>query len=178
MLKFFSRLKSKERPQTRDARRLYQKLMAQSRQPVFYGQAGLEDSYDGRMEWLCLHLALTLHALRGHGVDGASLSQSLYDVMVDDFDVALREEGLSDTGVSRRIKPLAKMFFARAKAYHEAAEAGALGVTTQRHIFPVLKDQAKSGKNFAQYVDGFAANLANVDGQALSNAQFSFPKFG
>ena len=45
------------------------------------------------------------------------LSQALYDVMIADFDVALREEGLSDTGVARRIKPLAKMFFSRAKAY-------------------------------------------------------------
>ncbi len=106
-----------------DAKALYQTVMVQARNPVFFGPGRVNDDFDGRMEILGLHLAIIMAALREKGEGGPVLSQSLYDVMVDDFDVALREQGLADTGVKRRIKPMATMILSRVKSYMDAFES-------------------------------------------------------
>lgn len=115
---------SKPRLEDRHAQTLYNWAMSGARQPRYFAPSGIEDSYDGRVEFLFVHLGLILHHLRRFGSDGEVLSQSLYDMMVADFDVALREEGIADTGVQRRIKAIIRLFYGRAKLYHEAAGAG------------------------------------------------------
>ncbi|WP_169331787.1 ubiquinol-cytochrome C chaperone family protein [Robiginitomaculum antarcticum] len=123
----------KTRPEQRDAQNLYNWAMTGARQPDYYVPGGIEDSYDGRIEFLFLHLGLILHHLRRFGPDGEVLSQSLYDVMIADFDVALREQGIADTGVQRRIKAMVRLFYGRAKLYHEAASEGDDALVTAAH---------------------------------------------
>ena len=103
-----------------DAERIYRKLMDAARTPAFYGANKAPDNYDGRIDVLTLHLSVVLHALGDHGEQGKRLSQAIYEIMRDDFDVALREEGLSDTGVMKRIKPMIRLFYTRIKAYTDA----------------------------------------------------------
>lgn len=177
MLNILSRITGKSRAEVKDAMHLYQKVMAQSRKPEFYGDDLCADTTDGRMEILCLHLSTILYVLRDHGETGAKLTQALYDVMIADFDVALREEGLADTGVSRRIKPLATMFFARAKQYAEAFGADgsseALTSISSSHI-------CKTGDNCAKFVDymqGFQTNLASQSLGDIASGKLDFPKF-
>ena len=109
---------------TRDADRIYRALMDQSRNPAFYGGARVPDTQEGRLELLVLHVATVMQALRELGEDGKKLSQALFDTLKDDLDVALREEGYSDSGVKRRIKPMITRFYAGLKAYSEAFDAG------------------------------------------------------
>ena len=124
MLKFLSHLKlglnPNQRPEIKDAKRIYALLMQVSRKPEFFGEAKCPDTMTGRMEILCLHLGIMHYVLRNHGENGKALGQALYDVMIEDFDIALREEGISDSGLKRRIKPMAKMFYGRAKDYADA----------------------------------------------------------
>ena len=105
-----------------DARRIYSKLMTQSRNPEFFGEGKVADNYDGRIDLLTLHIATVLNALNAHGEQGTRLSQAIYDVMRDDFEIAMREEGISDTGIKRRIKPMMQLFFTRIKSYVEALQ--------------------------------------------------------
>lgn len=120
MAGLFSKLLGKKSKQMQDAERIYSALLAQARKPVFYGEGKVPDTYDGRIDFLTLHIAVILRAIRPYGDDGKRLSQAVFDVMKDDFDVALREEGISDTGVSKRIKPMMKLFYTRLKAYDTA----------------------------------------------------------
>ncbi len=103
-----------------DARRIYRIIMEQSRKAVFYGDGRISDNYDGRIDVLTLHMACILKALNQHGEQGSRLGQALFDEMKDDFEVALRELGISDTGVAKRIKPMISHFYARVKIYTEA----------------------------------------------------------
>lgn len=109
-----------------DALRLYSTAMTQARQPEFYGEGRVADNYDGRIDVLTLHLALIIRALNTHGEQGKRLAQAIYEVMRDDWDVALREEGMSDTGVMKRIKPMIRLFYTRLKAYSDGIEAGSI----------------------------------------------------
>ena len=70
MFKFLSFGHKKQRQVSVDAQQLYQKLMGQSRKTVFYTPKLFADSYDGRMEVLCLHLSFVLYYLRQFGENG------------------------------------------------------------------------------------------------------------
>lgn len=184
MLKFLSSMQGGGRAEIKDARQIYQKNMEQSRNPAFYGPNLFADSYDGRMEVLCMHLSIILHALRRFDENGQRLSQALYDVMIEDFDIALREEGLSDTGVARRIKPLAKMFFARAKSYAEILQAsedkqGALGEILESYIslshgIDYSSDNINHGK-IAKYAENFSHTVMKNSLGEMAQTKFSFP---
>jgi len=178
MLKILSRITGSHRAEIKDAKRIYKKIMTQARIPGFYGDDLCADTTDGRMEILCLHLSTVMYALRRHGETGAKLSQALYDVMVDDFDIALREEGLSDTGVARRIKPLAKMFFTRAKQYADAFEDGKGSKDTLNALIVthVCKTKDNAGE-FTIYTSSFLAELSTLSLGQIALAEIDFPKF-
>ena len=178
MLKILSRITGSHRAEIKDAKRIYKKVMVQSRKPEFYGEGLCADTTDGRMEILCLHLSTVMYALRSYDATGAKLSQAIYDVMIDDFDIALREEGLSDTGVARRIKPLAKMFFTRAKQYTDAFD----GCETDQNALANLINShvCKTEKNAAAFIDYTANFLSKLNTLSLGQialAEIDFPKF-
>ena len=102
---FFSKLLGRKDAAIEDAGRIYSALMRQARQAAFYGKGKAPYNYDGRIDVLTLHIAVVLEVLSKHGQQGERLSQAIFDVMRDDFEIAMREEGLSDTGIKRRIKP-------------------------------------------------------------------------
>lgn len=114
----------KRRDEDVSAAQLYTACLKQSRQPEFFGQGRVVDSYDGRIDLLTLHMTLIMAACRKFGAEGEQLNQALYDVMIEDFNIALREEGLADTGIARRIKPMVSLFLDRTKSYTEALLSG------------------------------------------------------
>ncbi len=157
MVGIFSKLFGKDTART-DATRIYHAALAQSRRPEFYESPNVADNYDGRIDMLSLHLAVIIRALNTHGEQGKRLAQALYEVMRDDWDIALREEGLSDTGVMKRIKPMISLFYTRLKAYTERVEAEN---ETNAPLTAYAKDLAKR-------MDGLSlGQIAMVD--------FSFP---
>lgn len=117
---FLKRLFGREDAVVTDARRIYAKLMPQSRMLDFYGEGRFADSYDGRIDVLTLHIAAILSNLNRFGENGERLGQALFDEMKDDFEIALREEALSDASVKKRIQPMISLFYDRVKKYAEA----------------------------------------------------------
>lgn len=168
----FSRFFASHRAERVDARKVYDKLMAQSRKPDFFGDAKAPDTYEGRIEILALHAALTSSVMRSHGEQGRRLSQALFDEMVDDFDIALREEGLTDSGVKRRIKPIMKLVYSRLRAYTEADELSAALKTGE------LGD-CDSGylSSLAKYAESFKAQFEPLTLGQIAGGHFTFPEF-
>jgi len=172
-----SQIFKRERAEIKDARVVYAALMAQSRRPEFYGEGAVPDSYDGRIDFLTLHLAVVFAALKSHGDTGPKLSQAIYDVMIDDFDVALREEGLSDTGVVRRIKPMANLFFERVKAYSEALFG------TKEKLSGTIQSGYKTDitpgnlECLTEYTLAFRETLGSKSLGEIARADFAFPDY-
>lgn len=157
--------------------KLYALLMAQSRQPAFYGQSRFEDSYEGRIDLLSLHQGVLMHRLRDEEAAGEALTQALYDIMVEDFNIALREEGLADTGISRRIKPMISRFYARLKSLHEAFDSldGSGDAIEKMLKETVLPDDGQSdfGLQVSAYLKTWRTQL-----EALDIAQIKQGKIG
>jgi len=109
---------------------LYENIVGQSRDPAFYLHCGVADTTEGRFDMITIHAVLIMRRLKQGGGDARELSQALFDHMFADVDMNLREMGVGDMGMGRRIKKMAAGFFGRLEAYDEAlAEDGAAALT-------------------------------------------------
>src|SRR5262252_7474214 len=85
---------------------LYAAAARQARTPVFYGELGVADTVEGRFELFSLHVALILLRLKGQGPAAADVAQHLFETYVRSLDDALREMGVGDVVVGKRMKKL------------------------------------------------------------------------
>src|SRR6266481_70783 len=108
------------------ARRVYDLLVARAREPIFHTVFAVPDTIDGRFDLLTLHAFLVLDVLKSQGTAGSKLGTELATLIFAGFDEALRELGVGDFGISRRMKALAGAFYGRLEAYGAADTALAL----------------------------------------------------
>lgn len=98
----------------------YTAIVAQARQSGFYSRLQVPDTIDGRFEMLMLHMILVLNRLRGEGETVSAFSQELFDLFFADMDGSLREMGVGDLSVPKKVKKMAEAFYGRAGALAEA----------------------------------------------------------
>ncbi|MEX2628888.1 MAG: ubiquinol-cytochrome C chaperone family protein [Tistlia sp.] len=110
------------------ARRLYESLVAQAREPAFYRDCAVPDSVDGRFDLLVLHAWLVMRRLKDAPPPAAELSQTLFDLLFFDLDQSVRVSGVGDLKVGPKIAAMGRAFYGRIAAYDVAlAEAEAAG---------------------------------------------------
>ena len=105
------------------AERLYALAVQRSRAVDLYAELGAPDTVEGRFELLTAHVVLIVARLAGQGAAADRMRQSLFDVYVGNLDGALREMGVGDLAVPRRMKELGKLWYGRARTYDEAFAA-------------------------------------------------------
>lgn len=106
----------------RDAERLLGAVTAASRNDALFGEGRAPDTLQGRFEVLTLYATLALTRLRS--AEGTEvLAQSFTDTLFRHVDSGLREAGVGDLAVPKRMRKLAGEFFGRANAYQAAVEA-------------------------------------------------------
>jgi cytochrome b pre-mRNA-processing protein 3 len=108
------------------ANRLYEGIVARARTALFHEKFGVADTIDGRFDLLVLHLFLVIERLKNDGKASADLAAALVTLAFAGFEDALRELGVTDLGMSRRIKALANAFYGRLRAYASAGDDEAL----------------------------------------------------
>ncbi len=121
------------------AHRLYGAVVALARQPHLYAALGVPDDVDGRFEMVALHAALVMRRLALGGADAQALGQELFDLMFADIDRTLRELGVGDLSIGKRVQAVAATFLARASALEAALAAGdeaAVGEILERNVGP------------------------------------------
>ena len=155
------------------ARRLYQGLVARSREPVFYSAFAVPDTLDGRFDLLTLHAFLVMEALAPLGPDGAKLGSELADTIFAGFDDALRELGVSDFGIARRMKAMAGAFYGRLEAYRAAKTETALAEALQRNLYRGKAQSGREASALAHYMLTAERSLcACSDGLLKGDADF------
>ncbi|MGE3142825.1 MAG: ubiquinol-cytochrome C chaperone family protein [Hyphomonadaceae bacterium] len=148
------------------ARALAAMVSERSRQPDFYGPERAPDTLEGRLEILMLHAALLFMRLR-RAPEHAPLAAALADVLFREIDAGLREAGVGDLSVPRRMRKIAGQFYGRLAAYEAAlADAPALGAALARNI--PLTPGAPFTAALAVYAQAAAAALAQAPVEADS----------
>lgn len=146
---------------------LYGVAVAAAREPRFYSEFGVPDTAAGRFELVALHTALLIRRLRAEG-DGTAdaLAQAVFDAMFADMDVNLREMGIGDLSVGKRVKMLWEGFHGRAQAYAEALAAGdeaGLAAALARNVWvtePAPEGAPEAVAREAMRADGVLAGQA------------------
>ena len=124
----FSRLmrylgRQQRKLEERPAERLYQSILQASRQPILYKEFEVHDHLDSRFDMLCLHISLLMGRLRMLPEDvHKPLNQELFDRFFADMDFTLREMGVGDLGVGKRVRKMSEAFMGRLLAYTKSLE--------------------------------------------------------
>jgi cytochrome b pre-mRNA-processing protein 3 len=175
MLWPFNRFRNPTAPSRGTIEAIYGMIVAQARDAVFYADLNVRDTVNGRLDMLILHLWLVLRRLRS--VDGGEqLSQALFDHFCADMDANLREMGVGDLTVPKRMQAFGEAFYGRSTAYDLALEAGgdelaqALSRNALNGGFP------ESAKALASYVREAEASLAASEPSAIYAGSWAFPK--
>lgn len=147
----------RRRPFERAGFTLYAGAVAAARDPWFYTALGVPDTLDGRFDLVGLHTALLIHRLQGPA-PGPDLAQAVFDGMFSDMDHNLREIGVGDMSVGKRVRAMWEAFHGRAQAYAAALEAGdedILAAALARNVWrgATVDDRARAlaGYAFRQY---------------------------
>ena len=102
-------------------RALYAQVVEQARRPELYEAFGAPDTVEGRFELYTLHLVLLLERLRAAGGErAAETAQALFDTYLKGLDDALREMGVGDLSVGKKMRKLGEAFYGRGKSYDAA----------------------------------------------------------
>lgn len=163
MLWPFSLVKPSRSPMRRTIESIYGAIVAQARLPAFYRDYGVPDSVDGRFDMLVLHLWLVLRSWRGR--EDAETSQALVDRFCSDMDHNLRELGVGDLTVPKRMVKFGEALYGRARAYDGALEESgqALAQALNRNIYN--GHDLASAERLARYVrEAASAELVADDG--------------
>jgi cytochrome b pre-mRNA-processing protein 3 len=114
---------------------LYEAIVAAARQPLFYIEMAVPDTVDGRFDMIALHLFLVLDRLKDDQPE--AVRQGLVDVFFRDMDRSLREMGVGDLSVGKKVRKMAEVFYGRVDAYRKAVSEGesALSDAFARNVY-------------------------------------------
>jgi cytochrome b pre-mRNA-processing protein 3 len=149
----FGRLRKAAPDVSREADTVYEAIVAAARRPAFYAELGAPDTLPGRFELIVLHVGLALRRLRAGG--RADFGQALFDAMFRALDANLRELGVGDLTVPKRMKAMARSFYDGLAVYDEALDVGdqsGLERALGRIVYGGLADPVGGPARLAAYV--------------------------
>ena len=151
--------------------RLHGAVAAAARDPALYAGLAIPDTFEGRFECLTLHAVLVLRRLRDAPPPGPDMAQHLVDTVFRHFDRTLREMGVGDMAVPKRMRTMAEAFTGRCAAYGNALQSGSLAQALARNVYGGCHD----GVALSRYVLDCAARLADAPLQAFEDGALPLP---
>lgn len=163
----------RDRNERRTIEVIYGMIVTQARRPEFYARLNVPDTVDGRFDMLVLHLWLVLRRLRDVA-EGAGPSQALFDRFCSDMDANLREMGVGDLTVPKRMQAFGEAFYGRAGAYDSAlADENAFASALCKNV--LNGEGIENARRLATYARAVLARLDSVEDAMLLTAAWSFP---
>jgi cytochrome b pre-mRNA-processing protein 3 len=138
----------KPRPAKAAGQALYSAIAAQARDPRFYLDLGAPDRIDARFELYCLHLALLLERLSEQGEEAEEIAQATLDAYVSSLDDVLREGGVGDLSMAKKMKTVASLLMGRLKAVRDGlspADPEGLQAYLDRTVYAEAGESADPG---------------------------------
>ncbi len=167
----------KRKASRKSVRAVYGAIVAAARHPRFYAEWGVPDTVDGRYDMIVLHTVLVLDRLGADGEATAAFAQGLTDEVFADMDRSLREMGVGDISVGKKVRRMAEVFYGRARAYTPALHAGdaeGLGQALYRNVYAGTGAEAGAAL-LAVYALGLRRHLHERPTGPILSGQIDFP---
>ncbi len=160
----------------------YAQIVAQARQIPFYRDADVPDTLDGRFDMIVLHVFLLIHRTNAEGdEESTDYAQLVFDRMFMDMDESLREMGVGDLSVGKKIKKMARVFYGRSQAYENAlkSEENTLDEVAKVVARNIYDDEqaVEKAKGLAAYIIAAVDHLAEQPIEDILAGKISFPQF-
>jgi cytochrome b pre-mRNA-processing protein 3 len=156
---------------------LYLAAVNQARHPDHYARIGVPDTLEGRYDMIILHVWMVMRRL-GHvgGARAEAVSRAMVELMFADMDRNLREMGVTDLRVGKRVLNMAEAFYGRAAAYDRALVEGtdALADALERNVYQSGTPQPGQAAALAAHVGVQLGHLDSLDGESLCEGKVSF----
>jgi cytochrome b pre-mRNA-processing protein 3 len=161
--------------------RLHGDIVAAARRPELYVDMAIADSFEGRFESLVLHASLVWRRIWPLGEPGRLLAQELVDALFSYFDATLREVGIGDPSVPKKMKRLAEAYYGRRAAYDGALTnegTPELEAVLARNIYgrPATEVEPLALGRLASYVRRVASCLAASSDAEILEGVIGFPE--
>ena len=117
---------------------LYTDAVKAARSPLYFTELAVPDTVDGRFDLVGLFVALLIRRLRAIPDRGPAMAQAVFDAMFADMDHNLRELGVGDMAIAKRVKAMWEAFHGRAQAYQtplDANDAAGLAEALGRNVW-------------------------------------------
>ncbi len=161
------------------AHQIYFTTVSQSRKPTLFSDLEVPDTLDGRFDLVILHISLVLRRLRSSGESGKQLSDALFTVMFDDLDQTIREMGVGDIRVGKKVKAMARAFYGRCLAYDSALDSNdneALEKALCKNIYGLNTVTSPKSGILSHYVKDVVIKLDTQKDQDLLEGRIKFPQ--
>ncbi len=158
---------------------LYGAVVAQARDPLFFSDFRVPDTAEGRYEMIVLHVVLMLERLKKDGAAGQALARALVEAFVEDMDDSMRELGVGDLTVPKKVKKAAAGLYERSGLYSEAlaASGNASLIDALSASIPEAAQRPDAGE-LADYVRHAAAALDGWRASGPDAGEIAFPRPG
>ncbi len=172
----FQRLRFSEDPRE-NIHRLYGVIVAQARQPSFYKDYGVPDTVEGRFDLIVLHIYLVSRRLARGDENAKAVAQEVFDLFFQDMDESMRELGVGDLSVPKKVRAMGEAFYGRAKAYDAALiDSGeALTSALHRNVFAGIAVDKGAASRLARYVRSADIYLASEAEAKIARGTIAFP---
>ena len=151
-MSFLSRLLGTAPDPREGVRPLWHRVIELARDSAYYTECGVADSVAGRFDMICAVLSAVM--VRVEASDMRAESALLAELFVEDMDGQLREFGVNDVVVGKRIGKLMSVLGGRLGAYRGALNAGDMekltGAIARNVTFAEGADEAASAQAVAE----------------------------
>lgn len=164
--------------QDRSIDALYGGIVAQARLPAFYESYAVPDTVDGRFDLIVLHLVLVIDRLGRKTPTLRRMGQKLFDAFCRDLDGNLREMGVGDLTVPKRMRRFAEAFYGRQQVYEAALAAGdrhELETALTRNIYAETAAPSAVSIRLAAYAFAASELLRCQDLEGFLRGTLNFP---
>lgn len=158
--------------------RLYDQILAQARHPAFFTEGRVPDTVEGRTDMMLLHLFLFLHRLKDETGEIHELARGVCDRFFAEFDRALREMGVGDLTVPKKMRKVADIYTGCSAAYGKAIMSGdpdELPEAVLRNIYGRSEDRRHQAQALAHHIRRATAALAAAPAQTFASGKIPFP---
>jgi cytochrome b pre-mRNA-processing protein 3 len=156
---------------------LYSVAVAVARAPYLYTALSVPDTLDGRFNMVGLHAFLLIQRLKREPAPGPDLAQAVFDAMFSDMDNNLREMGVGDLSVGRKVRVMWEAFHGRSAAYAAAMNVGdvaALDAALERNIWQSNRPPDHATRRLRQVIIAQVACLAAQPLDLLARGKVDF----
>ena len=158
--------------------RLYDQILAQARDPSLYVDGRVPDTVEGRTDMMLLHLFLLMHRLNGETGEIHAVARDVCDRFFTELDHAMREMGVGDLAVPKRMRKIADIYAGCSSSYGNALQSAddtELPQALLRNVYARREDRRPQASLLADYVRRAAAVLAGVPAARLISDPIPFP---